>query len=746
MNKQTDANLNVTLSNRVSGWARNHDLAKGMSPAPDAPNGLCHLRQRLAFEADGAHWCGEFSSTGLFAPGEARQLRNLRGLDVIALDADGGDWLAHQTGLAADFCKKRLQSMDQAELDATLAPMRQFIVDIGAKLGWAPTRLVYSGYGFHVWIWLSDVVYRGDVKFPAVQQGAHYFAAKANELAGFQLFDLGAAKDLGTRNLRPLYSKNEKGGKREFYREVRLTGRSDFRLDVNTLVEQVLAWQSYTPTLAASRADRRAQVAGQRAAAKLPKQAVDFDAFRLNDGRTLREAVQGMTPGAQRQLPAPAGRDGKGSLSALCGASGWITVTDFARQVTYHHEAPVGAAAAPTAVDVDATLNGLSASSGAVMSPPKAAPVVEVDRSPSPRQIAAEQASAAMGHGAIWEEGPAARGRAFLPKAKTRKVLEGDPGLATLEEEFAVEWGLDPAHIARTEVREIPEPEGFCTRGPVAHYASGGEVRSSSVSCDGYACPVCGPAQLAGAKAACCGVLSRLAAKGWIGYWAGQPAEADEAAWGMALKRWVAGAPTQRAWVAVPCSTGVDYLLIMADRSHRPSPPKKGPPNRLLAAISGADTIMDEELPHTAAARWSEVTAADLDRQGGRHHLNSACKPFRDLAAETKREMMGLARKVRSDKPVGEAVITAERAHDVAARVGARMATTPVISERPIKAGRQAVDWHLPGVSGMDALAAIEELRAGGQLSTPRRKVATAGLTRAAGGASSSFGFDDVEV
>jgi hypothetical protein len=713
--------IQTLTSPRATGWPRSAPEVDRRGLTPILPDGLERHRITLQLGNDSeGHYSSDLISTGLFKQRAPCRMEALQGLDAVALDADGADYLVHTGAFASTWLAKHaMQRMSAEDLDATLAPLRAEVLRVLETLGLGATRLACSGYGFHAWIWLDRAIMRDEAGFSAVQASAAMVADKAQKIAGYPIFDL-AALDLGPRRLRPLHSWNKKAISREKWRMVRLSAMSTFRWAIKDVVAEVEAWPGYQPQTFAAGKDRKIKAGHAGGKARFEQKHVDFAEIKMPDGRDLLAWCSEVPSGRQRSFPAPQGRDGKSSLSCVKSADGSFFVTDFGRAVTLHHlpAAPAAVlAAAPT--NCDDELAGLTPGEGAAE--------------------AREAKTPALSHGALWPASPTAEAQKFLPPARIIKVVEGaDPGRETLEEEFAQEWGIKPEEIARAEVRELPAPEGFCTRGPTCHSASGGAVRSVGLPCGGYSCPVCGPQQLAAASAASCGILARLGSKGWCA--ARLPNYELDAAAKKALARWVEAAPEKRAWTAVPHASGSDVLLLAASYGEFPKAGARGPKSPLVDMIASSEVLDESDPAFAALAAWREVTPSML---GGRSILCRGSKNFRDLAAAVKRELIGLSREVaRKAKNSGSSVLTTERGPEVAQRTAVMLQGALAVEEKA-RHGKAFTTWTVEGVPAEAALAAIDAQREGGKLTRPRRREAKTGLKLVD---AESFGFDEVAV
>ena len=164
-----------------------------MSPLPPAPAGTVY--RHCVLNGD------KYITTGTFEPSAPdRTLKHLVSAPVLILDCDLADFeLPKGTKDEIDARKAVLRALPQAELDTRIEPLAPRIAEVVTQIcGAPPTRIVTSGYGVHVYLWLTEA---DSLRVADVRRANKALLVLVNEVAGFKLADT-AVHDAGTRVLR----------------------------------------------------------------------------------------------------------------------------------------------------------------------------------------------------------------------------------------------------------------------------------------------------------------------------------------------------------------------------------------------------------------------------------------------------------------------------------------------------------------------------------------------------------------
>ena len=172
-----------------------------MTALPPASEGTVYRLERLNGD--------QYTTTGTFLPSAPRRTTtHLVSAPALILDCDLADFeLPKGTKDEIDARKAVLRALPQAELDTRLEPLAPRIAEVVTLLcGAPPTRIVTSGYGVHVYLWLSAA---DALRVPEVRAANRALMLRVNEVAGFKLADP-AVHDAGTRILRVVGTVNTK--------------------------------------------------------------------------------------------------------------------------------------------------------------------------------------------------------------------------------------------------------------------------------------------------------------------------------------------------------------------------------------------------------------------------------------------------------------------------------------------------------------------------------------------------------
>ena len=143
----------------------------------------------------------QYTTTGTFKPDAPNdKAEHLHAAPSLVLDCDLADFeLPKGTKDEIDARKAVLRALPQAELDTRLEPLAPRIAGVVTQLcGAPPSRIVTSGYGVHVYLWLSDA---DALRVPEVRAANKALMQRVNAAAGFHLADP-SVHDAGTRVLR----------------------------------------------------------------------------------------------------------------------------------------------------------------------------------------------------------------------------------------------------------------------------------------------------------------------------------------------------------------------------------------------------------------------------------------------------------------------------------------------------------------------------------------------------------------
>ena len=139
-----------------------------------------------------------YQTTGLFRRGAPQgTLEHLVSAPSLVLDCDLVDYERKQG--TKDERKAELHALPSADLEARIGALACHVSGIVAQIcGAPPTRVVSSGYGVHVYLWLTPA---DALRVADVRRANKALLVSVNEVAGFAIADP-AVHDAGTRILR----------------------------------------------------------------------------------------------------------------------------------------------------------------------------------------------------------------------------------------------------------------------------------------------------------------------------------------------------------------------------------------------------------------------------------------------------------------------------------------------------------------------------------------------------------------
>jgi|GEM_PF-5790866 len=140
---------------------------------------------------------GVFVSTGTFQPGTARKQAYLLSVPVIALDADLTSCLTAE-GVDPDEADQRVSTCDEKTLKRLCEKHISLILSELARIGLAPSAIVFTGRGHHVYLSLDFLDQREIEQICGIHRR---IVSSVNKHVGFDLFDK-LVVDSGTRYVR----------------------------------------------------------------------------------------------------------------------------------------------------------------------------------------------------------------------------------------------------------------------------------------------------------------------------------------------------------------------------------------------------------------------------------------------------------------------------------------------------------------------------------------------------------------
>jgi len=646
----------VTMCPDVWGWTEAEVVAAfgraGRWPWPEcASDRLGHVETWAGPEA------GAKVTTGLMDRDQVRDLRvrnakagppadrglgrdMIVALDSIALDADAADWLvgtgAHAT---TDAAKASMRSTPRAELDDLLYRHRNVVLSAVMAAGYpAPSRVVHSGYGVHLWWHLDRMISRYDANFPVVQAVGRVMADRINASVGIEVMDTSAV-DVGVRRLAIPGRWNRKGNE---HRQIRVSGWSDTKVTT----DQVDAWVGTVarvdPVSGVTTRVRPAYLGGARS----PAIYADLGApeYTMPDGRTLLAWIDDLTPGQQRTgCPAPRGRDGKNSLTLHREAEGhpWPKwVHDFGRNQNLIHSGVGTTEGDPTRIDENDGLAGIVPRG--ITNPNYSNATgdnsrqhgVPVDRTPKAPQVAVRVATDRS-----------------VDRAATRAIALMPVEVPPPDDDYRFEdafgdWIAEA--VGDTEARALAEGvterasariHGStripCTRAPWVHSAASTDARtatSTRLACMAYRCPDCGPVKMATTIAAAQEVVDcilrspGMADRWWV------LREVENVGEDKTLQRWASAAPAQRMYLTVQVTRTTSRTFIFHRKGHgiAPSPTR---PSRVEVLLRDAPDVVcpvpDREVPVPARDAYLGRIAEALRAVDITHDSKGEINPIR---------------------------------------------------------------------------------------------------------------------
>lgn len=235
-----------------------------------------------------------YITTGVFVEGASDATReHLRGCGTLFLDFDVRDLLLSEEpsystlprkekAARSKALKEALWKVSQAELDSMLSKLWDRIWRTIAEMGLPqPSRIVCSGYGFHVYFWLRPGESTDIARVSAMQVA---LITAVNAFAGFGFADKQPV-DSGTRVMRAVPSQNTKG----IPRAVRLFYQSDVRTPLATFETLLPRFQAAKVESGASAANRPPEPPATKKAQGPHKV---FEAIRSNPQKAMRGLQQ----------------------------------------------------------------------------------------------------------------------------------------------------------------------------------------------------------------------------------------------------------------------------------------------------------------------------------------------------------------------------------------------------------------------------------------------------------------------
>lgn len=168
-----------------------------MTALPPVPEGTVYRRRVVHGD--------QYTTTGTFFPGgTSSTLEHLVSAPVMILDCDLCDFERGADGTKAE---RKAALHAEPDLAARIAALAACVSGIIVRLcGAPPTRIVSSGYGVHVYLWLTPA---DALRVADVRRANRALVRSLNEVAGFALADP-AVHDAGTRILRVVGTVNTK--------------------------------------------------------------------------------------------------------------------------------------------------------------------------------------------------------------------------------------------------------------------------------------------------------------------------------------------------------------------------------------------------------------------------------------------------------------------------------------------------------------------------------------------------------
>ena len=236
-------------------WAPTLGRPMTSSNVPQATTGCKAWPDRTAEELRGLSrdtynsMTGRLITTSYFKEGEKEATEdNVAATDVIGLDLDMGDWLAHHRRLghayySGSLAKNKLLRMaeeDPDTLEALRVEHRAVIAAALIEAGLPPASVTVStGSGHHLWFHLDRLYFREDstADWNIVLYAMPAMATRINRVAGYDMVDSACTAAKAYRRLRLPGSWNSKNRYAAY--PVSIVGRSQTVLTLDALKEWV---------------------------------------------------------------------------------------------------------------------------------------------------------------------------------------------------------------------------------------------------------------------------------------------------------------------------------------------------------------------------------------------------------------------------------------------------------------------------------------------------------------------------
>ena len=332
------------VSRDAMGWPK---IVAGMVGAPPNPyppdvRGLCRLAQFLQDQNRNV------ITTGLFRKQTKRTKANLVALNCIAFDADCATWLAGtypEKYWTDGMAKAEMRGMPHAELSALLGRFRDYLLDtMMAVVGQPPTRMVCSGYGFHMWYHLDSTYYATHEDFQTIMDSSLGVVNAVNNIAfpnGKAMLLDRARTDTGVGCFAIVGTWNTKEKKNP--RLVAMCGWSDTRLTPRLLEPFAGVTRTADAVTGAIRVTRTRPAYTNGDGDGGAVTSIDFKSMVMRDGRSLYAITHRLSKGDQLRCDPPAPHDGHNSMVVRRMKNGDLFAVHFGSIRRVYVHTPMGA-------------------------------------------------------------------------------------------------------------------------------------------------------------------------------------------------------------------------------------------------------------------------------------------------------------------------------------------------------------------------------------------------------------------